>query len=423
MTKIDRKYLSKVVRNRPSLYSNITYKVIDELYDKTILKKIIRKYQSSIIPPFYNVVVQDENGDNLEDIEKELAKLDSKINRTLLNNIIREYFLYGTAVVYRGDAENDIFLLRCRDITPQVDSNNVLKYYQYTYKNNTVNIPPEDIAIFANDPDLDAIFGKSILNHAINTLHQFLNTQFGLTEIVDRYAIPIVLWAVDVMQDGGVISEDDLVLKFKQTLAQDLDEGDDVVIDNRVEAKLLEFSNIGQNLNEFLQEIRKDLGILTVPIPLLGGDADNLSASKIQLQVFYEETKFYQLLLNDFISNEIYIPYMEKFLNKKQGEDYKNVYINFPPISSELPSDSIIWIKTAVELGLISFDEGRAQLGYRGKAVHMTNDLEKYYDIKKGGNQQGTEKQKNADPNDDYNKTEPGKKNGKDPDTKKEGTK
>ena len=45
-----------------------------------------------------------------------------------------------------------------------------------------------------------------------DTLHQFLNNRLDLAEILNRYAIPIVQWAVDV-SDVGTQNEDDIINK------------------------------------------------------------------------------------------------------------------------------------------------------------------------------------------------------------------
>ena len=43
--------------------TEITYKILDGLYRRTIMNKVIKKYISSIVPPFFNIHVEDENGD------------------------------------------------------------------------------------------------------------------------------------------------------------------------------------------------------------------------------------------------------------------------------------------------------------------------------------------------------------------------
>ena len=136
----------------------------------------------------------------------------------------------------------------------------------------------------------------------LKELNQFLNDKLGLTEILDRYALPLVQWAVDV-SDAGFLSEDDIIAKTRQTLYEQLEFGDDIVSDARIEPKIIEFSNISENLLGILQEARKDIGILTIPEPLLGGTISNLSGGKIQQAVFNDEIRGYQAILNDFVVN------------------------------------------------------------------------------------------------------------------------
>ena len=232
-----------------------------------------------------------------------------------------------------------------------------------------------------------------------------------MTEILDRYALPLVQWAVDV-SDAGFLSEDDIIAKTRQTLYEQLEFGDDIVSDARIEPKIIEFSNISENLLGILQEARKDIGILTIPEPLLGGTISNLSGGKIQQAVFNDEIRGYQAILNDFVVNEFYLPFLEK-QGYIQNEDFKQVYMNFPLQTSELPSDAIIWIKQAVEMGIMTFDEARATLGLRGKAPWTTAELESYFITKTLKDEQTHES------NVTDNQLEPKNRDGRDPDNDK----
>ena len=103
-------------------YSDLTYQILDGLYERTIMNKIIRKYVSSIVPPFYNIRVEDEDGDRIIEIEKVLKNLDRLIDRTLLTEIMKYYFLYGTTIVYKGNIEEEIFLIDMRLLSPKIST-------------------------------------------------------------------------------------------------------------------------------------------------------------------------------------------------------------------------------------------------------------------------------------------------------------
>ena len=394
---------------------NITYDLIDSAYDRTILKKIITKYKFSIVPNYFQVQVENLDGTRNEELEKLITPISSIITRDLLMNAVKGFFLYGTSIIYKGDVNekgeyNQLFLLRIQDLEPEYDFENdsQLVGFKYYYKKEYIFIPLEDVAIFANDPAVGELFGTGLLNNLFETLNQFLNDKLGLTEILDRYALPLVQWAVDV-SDAGFLSEDEIIAKTRQALYEQLEFGDDIVSDARIEPKIIEFSNISENLLGILQEARKDIGILTIPEPLLGGSISNLSGGKIQQAVFNDEIRGYQAILNDFVVNEFYLPFLKK-QGYIQNEDFKQVYMNFPLQTSELPSDAIIWIKQAVEMGLMTFDEARATLGLRGKAPLTTKELESYF-ITKTLKDEQTHESNVAD-----NQLEPKNRDGRDPD-------
>lgn len=393
----------------------ITYDLIDSVYDRTILKKIITKYKFSIVPNYFQVQVENLDGTRNEELERLITPISSIITRDLLMNAVKGFFLYGTSIIYKGDVNekgeyNQLFLLRIQDLEPEYDFENdsQLVGFKYYYKKEYIFIPLEDVAIFANDPAVGELFGTGLLNNLFETLNQFLNDKLGLTEILDRYALPLVQWAVDV-SDAGFLSEDEIIEKTRQALYEQLEFGDDIVSDARIEPKIIEFSNISENLLGILQEARKDIGILTIPEPLLGGNISNLSGGKIQQAVFNDEIRGYQAILNDFVVNEFYLPFLEK-QGYTQNEDFKQVYMNFPLQTSELPSDAIIWIKQAVEMGLMTFDEARATLGLRGKAPLTTKELESYFITKTLKDEQTHES------NVTDNQLEPKNRDGRDPD-------
>lgn len=362
----------------------ISYDLIDSVYDRTILKKIITKYKFSIVPNYFQIQVENIDGTRNEELERLVAPISAIISRNLLMDAVKGFFLYGTSIIYKGDVNergeyNQLFLLRIQDLEPEYDPEYGYRLvgFRYYYDKEYVFIPLEDVAIFANDPAVGELFGTGLLNNLFETLNQFLNDKLGLTEILDRYALPLVQWAVDV-SDAGFLSEDEIIEKTRETLYQQLEFGDDIVSDARIQPKIIEFSNVSQNLLGILQEARKDIGILTIPEGLLGGEISNLSGGKVQQSVFNSEIQGYQAILNDFVINEFYLPFLKK-QGYQQGVDFKQIYMNFPLQTSELPSDAIIWLKQAIMLGLMTFDEARATLGLRGKAPLVTEELKEHF--------------------------------------------
>ena len=376
--------------------NQLNYKILDGLYQNTILKKIIKKYIANIVPNYFNLTIEDENEQRMPELEKECKILSSVLNRKLYRQMWKSYLLYGTAILYDGNRDKDgipeeIIILHPRDVSvelysPDSSKYGEIKYWLYNYGGYQYEIKPEFIKVFANDPDIGEIFGNSIVNQMLDTLHQFLNNRLDLAEILNRYAIPIVQWAVDVSDIPDEQGQDNLINRAWYMLQEQLGAGDDFISDARVEARTLSFSNDVSHLISILRESRRDLGMLSIPESLMGGEISNLSGGKTQAAVFMQEIADYRGEQNDFLAEEYYIPFL-KTKGKERGKDFHNIYIAFPPTTTELPSESIIWVKTAIEMGLITPNEGRSMLGFRGTAPGITQEVKDIFLVRTIGNQ------------------------------------
>ena len=376
--------------------TQLNYNILDGLYQNTILKKIIKKYIANIIPTYFNLTIEDENEERMPELEKECKILSSVLNRKLYRQMWKSYLLYGTAILYDGNRDEnsipkEIIILHPRDVSvelypPESNKFGEIKKWLYDYGGYQYEIKPEYIKVFANDPEIGGIFGNSIVNPMLDTLHQFLNNRLDLAEILNRYAIPIVQWAVDVSDIPDEQGQDNLINRAWYMLQEQLGAGDDFISDARVEARTLSFSNDVGHLISILKESRRDLGMLSIPESLMGGEISNLSGGKTQAAVFMQEIADYRGEQNDFLAEEYYIPFLER-KGHIRGKDFHNVYIAFPPTTTELPSESIIWVKTAIEMGLITPNEGRSMLGFRGTAPGITQEVEDIFLVRTIGNQ------------------------------------
>lgn len=409
--------------------SQLTYQILDALYDRTILKEIIQTFIANIIPPFYTLTVEDVDGNRLPELEKECKEISRIIDRTYMAEAQKAFFLYGTALTYTGNRDidesiNEIFLLHPEDVTPEfyrIDEENYgeIKFWRYSYGNQVFEIPPDDIKIYANDPSIGEIFGHSMVNHMQDTLAQFLNNRVDLTEILNRYAIPIVQWAIDVSEVSEQ-NQENFISRVRRSLQEQFIAGDDLITDARVEPRTLGFANDVGHLISILDATRKDLGMLGVPEALMGGQISNLSGGKTQAAVFMTKISRFRAVLNDYLAKTFYIPFLER-KGHIQGQDYHNVYIAFPLATTELPSDKVIWLKTSVEMGWITNNEARAELGFRGAAPGVTKDLE---DIFKVRGIQYNQDPSQTDPNSEKTKVdEPKNRDGRDPNKEKDSTK
>ena len=407
----------------------LTYTILDGLYRRTILNKIIQKYITNIVPSFYTLTIEDANGERIPEIELECKELSMILNRTLYKQMLFSFFLYGTSIAYDGNRDKttglpeEIIVLHPQDVRPKLYSYGPnygdIEYWEYVYNGQKLEIDPKYIKVFANNPDIGGVFGYSIVNHLQDTLHQFLNNRLDLAEILNRYAIPIVQWAVDVT-DVADESQNGLITKAKIMLEEQLEAGDDFVSDARIEPRTLSFADDVGHLISILQESRRDLGMLSIPESLLGGQISNLSGGKTQAAVFMQEIAGYRADFNDHLAEQYFIPFLEE-KGFVRGTDYHNVYIAFPPSTTELPSESIIWVKTAIELGLITPSEGRAVLGFRGAAPGVTPELEEIYKVRsvQYNNPMDNNGANMTDPKKDGGKTkvdEPKNRDGRNPD-------
>lgn len=408
--------------------SQLTYRILDGLYNRTILKSIIQTFIANIIPPFYTLTIEDSEGNRLPELEKECKNISRIIDRTYMSEAQKSFFLYGTAITYCGNVDNEdnieeLILLHPADVSPEfyewTDPNfGEIKFWRYQYGNKVLEIPPEDIKVYSNDADIGDLYGNSIVNHMQDTLAQFLNNRTDLAEILNRYAIPIVQWAVDVSEVQEA-NQDNFILQVKRTLQEQFMAGDDLITDARIEPRTLSFANDVGHLINILDSSRKDLGMLGVPESLMGGQISNLSGGKTQAAVFMTKISKYRAILNDYLAKAYFIPDLEK-KNYVRGENYHNVYIAFPPATTELPSDSIIWVKTAIEMGLISPSEGRLVLGFRGKAPGITEELEDIFKVRSIQYNQEQNDQTKIDSSAQKTKVdEPKNRDGRDPDNKK----
>lgn len=386
-------------RHSPSynrLYGNpynptrLTFKIIEGLYARTNLNSIIQTLIANIIPPYFTLTVEGLDGKRLPELEDECKALSQIINRTHLSELQQWHFLHGTALDYCGNVDKngdiqEIFLLHPNDVQPKfydygTPNYGQIEYWIYAYNNQIVHIPADDIKIYAHDPDIGSLFGNSIVGPLQDTLIEFLNNRRDLAEVLNRYAIPIVQWAVDVT-DVESQNQNTFIKRIERVLKNQLAAGDDLVLDSRIEPRTLSFADDVGHLISILDASRKDLGMLGVPESLMGGQISNLSGGKTQAAVFMIKVNKYRAILNDYLAEEYYIPFLEK-KGYIRGKDYHNVYIAFPRATTELPSDKIIEVKTSLELGLITPNEARLELGYRGAAPGVTPELEEIFKVR-----------------------------------------
>ena len=84
-----------------------------------------------------------------------------------------------------------------------------IKEWTYTTTDGEITIPDEDLVRFAYDADIGEVYGMSFCGKLVHTLHLLLNTELNLAEIVDKFAIPILQWLIEIGDDEE-LQEDEL---------------------------------------------------------------------------------------------------------------------------------------------------------------------------------------------------------------------
>ena len=354
---------------------DLDYDLIDGLYESTILNRLFNKIASNCVPDMYNVQIFDLDGNRMPDLELLCSQYHANLRRSQLKEIFVYMLLYGTIFTYIGDKENDrpdnIFNIHPQYVQPVIKDGKI-DSWTYSGGDSDVNVPKEDILCFAYDRGLDNVYGRSLLGSLVETLHLLLNTELNIAEIVDKFAVPIVHWLVEAEEDQELSDQElnDIV----KSIQDQYEYSNDIISDARITTDVVGAAQGQYNLPEILQELKESLGILTLPFQLLGGKADNLSAIKVQVAQYLSDLQNYQLIVSDALIEQFYKPFLES-QGKILGDDYLNIYLIFPVLSAEANSDAAAWIFPAVKYGLISRNEARAQLGYRGQAIDVA-DLE-----------------------------------------------
>lgn len=353
----------------------VDYDLIDGLYHSTILNRTIKKIASDAVPEMFTIQVVDIEGNRIPELEQAVTAYLAHLKRKHINQLFNYTLRYGTGFLYIGNKQEDqlvnIFCLHPKDLEPIMDeSTGEIKEWTYTTQDGDITIPDEDLLRFPYDPDVGEVFGYSFIGKLVQTLHLLLNTELNLAEIVDKYAIPILQWLVEVGDDEEV--EDDELYGIVQSLQEQLEYSNDVVTTDRIKSDVVGFAQSQYDMVSTLQSLKESYGLLTFPMAIIGGKADNLSAIKVQASQYVGDLQDLQMCFSDEMVEQVVEPFLST-LGKEAGIDYSNIYLIFPVLTTESNADTAIWLFPAIRYGLISREEGRSQLKFRGKAVSMEN--------------------------------------------------
>lgn len=353
--------------------AEVDYDLIDALYHSTILNRVIKKIASDAVPEMFKIQIVDLDGERISDLEQLVTIYLAHLKRKHINQMFNYTMRYGTGFLYIGNKQEDqlinMFCLHPKDLNPVMDeSTGEIKEWEYQTNDGRILIPDEDLLRFAYDPDIGEIFGMSFVGKLVQTLHLMLNTELNLAEIVDKFAIPILQWLVDVGDDEEV--EDDELYHIVQSLQEQLEYSNDVVTTSRITTDVVGFAQSQYDMESTLAQLKESFGLLTFPMAIIGGRSDNLSSIKIQASQYVGDLRDLQMSFSDEIVEQVIEPFLEQ-QGHVAGIDYSNIYLIFPALTTESNADVATWVLPLVRHGIISRDEARGQFGFRGKALSI----------------------------------------------------
>ena len=351
--------------------TTITYDILEGLYRKTIMKKVIGKLAGDATRLGFTAKCVDAKGTTVENAESICAEITRLLTRRVLRGMYRDMQLYGDAFLYKhkGTPANgtisidDIYGINPRYIEPDIKNQKFVGWKYSSQGGKTIPLKPEDVIHVPNEPLTGQLFGNSIFEPVLQTLNLILNSQLNSAVILDRFALPLIHWQIDSKHERRKTPMPEIV-KFMQNMGK-MTSGSDFVSDSSVSTeiigagdKMVDFSSMLDKLDNYF------FATTGVPGQILGMPADNLSAITRQLQTYYDNIFDMQENAADYLITDLYWPE----LAAQTQNTVAKVFFSYTKPMVEQESRIMTWVERAGILGLISKDEGRSALGYSGAA-------------------------------------------------------
>jgi hypothetical protein len=346
----------------------LNYNILEGLYKKTIVGKIIGKLAGDATRIGYTVKCVDSNDKPHDKAQAIADEISRKIRRRDMKKIYRDRELYGDAFLYVDRSENSpgktninkTFAVNSKHVWPKLDDDLNLVGWHYNDKlKGTVDLELNELIHIPRNPLTGELFGNSLLEEIMMVLNLVLNSQLNIAIILDHFAVPMVHWQVDSKDEKRRTPMSELNA-FNRKLAK-MALGADLVTDASIDStivgvgdKVIDFTPILDKLDQYL------FATAGVPGSLIGMPADNLSAITRQLQTYYEDILDIQEDIADYLIEDLYRPDIEA-----AGYDVE-IFITRNTPSVEQNSRTATWIESMVLLGVINRREGRETLGFQG---------------------------------------------------------
>jgi hypothetical protein len=349
--------------------SAVTYDIIEGLYKKTIMSKVINKLAADSARLGYEAVCVDTNGETHEQAQQIADEISHYMTRKNLKTMYRDMVLYGDAFLYLNKGKSysglltidDIYPINPRYIEPDVQNQQFKGWKYASEKGQEVPLSFDQLLHVPNNPITGQLFGLSVFEPVLQVLNLILNSQINSAVLLDNFALPLIHWQLDSKHPTKKtpLSE---VTKFIRNMGA-MTVGSDFVTDSSVDSevvgakdKLIDFSPMLDKFDNYF------FATAGVPGQVLGFPADNLSAISRQLAVYYEGILDMQETAADILITDLY---WKQMANAKV-QNLKKITFSYDKPRLEENSRISTWLDTMLRDGVIYKKEARVALGYQG---------------------------------------------------------
>lgn len=362
----------------------ITYDLVEGLYKRTIMNKVINKIAGDSARLEYNVTYTKPDGSEDEASKKIGDEIDKLITHKTMWTLFRDLPLYGDTFLYKNLESYDsgtgitlnfsqIYPVNPRYIEPKMDGTQFVGWkYTGSDTGQEIDLTFEEVVHIANNPLTGQLFGISMFEPVLQVLNLVLNSQMNTAILLDRFAIPIIQWLVESTNEKQYTPPETIKDLLKQI--QDMRLGSDIGTDSKVKHEVVGAGDKAIDFAPILDKLDQHMFITTgVPGQILGAPADNLSAIVRQMQTYYENIKDTQRALANSLIEDVYKPELIA-----QGiEPLPKIEFTFQKPLLEHESRIVTWVLPMYEAGLISDEVALAAMGLTGKAVMPLEEMMK----------------------------------------------
>lgn len=378
---------------------NMTVDILEGLYRNTLMFGIIEKLTEDIVSDGFTVTTGNEKAD---EFCKTLTKL-FRIER--LGNSVKDTFIYGSSFDFIQWAKNGTEVLGIREMpvrytTPKFDGDNNLLGYEFV--SNEYFYEPKDVLKMTFARPKGEHFGLPLAMPAAATLELLLNSNTNVGILLDRYAIPIVLWLLSTgkkKDNGTVVKMDPEDLKVFLAELSDFKSGEDIALDATTDFKLITPESSVWNFDGAIDFLNQQFhAICGVPAMMLGYKGDNNAITTRQMQTYYQKNKGLKTVIGEQMASQFFEP-----LCLAAGHSELDIQVEFPKLEIEERSQKIQWVRPLFQDRVITRKQYAAEFGIKFDQAGVDAEAEIHEQLSNnnvvgqmGGGQQWSQKPENV---------------------------